>query len=175
MSSVEQNEIDKLLSKLQEAGPNAAAPAAAVAPAPADPTADVGGTMEAPGAAPAQPGLGGPAVAPDAGLAGDFDPPPLAPPQEAMAANASEFQRLLAIEVPLIVLLGQRRMNVGEVMRLAVGAIIEFNKSADEEMELLVNNKSVGQGTAVKVGENFGIKVTSIGPVRETIRKLGAA
>ena len=79
----------------------------------------------------------------------------------------------MAIEVPVIVLLGQRRMTVGEVMRLAVGAIVEFNKSAEEELELLVNNKAIGKGTAVKVGENFGIKIASINPVRETIRKLG--
>jgi hypothetical protein len=36
-----------------------------------------------------------------------------------------------------------------------------------------VNNKSIGKGQAVKVGENFGIKITSIGSVKDTIRKLG--
>ena len=68
-----------------------------------------------------------------------------------------------------------RRMNVGEVMHFAVGAIVEFSKSAEEELDLLANNKAIGKGYAVKVGENFGIKLTAIGPVKETIRKLGAA
>ena len=86
-----------------------------------------------------------------------------------------EIQRLMAIEVPIIVQLGVRRMNVGEVMHFAVGAIIEFSKSAEEELELLANNKDIGKGYAVKVGENFGIKLTHIGPVKETIRKLGIA
>ena len=40
-------------------------------------------------------------------------------------------------------------------------------------MELLVNNKPVGRGNTVKVGENFGIKITAIGPVKELIQKLG--
>jgi flagellar motor switch protein FliN/FliY len=60
-------------------------------------------------------------------------------------------------------------------MRLGVGAIIEFHKAADDELELLANNKIIGKGHAVKVGENFGIKLTSIGPIKETIRILGTA
>lgn len=90
-----------------------------------------------------------------------------------MAFSTPEFKRLLAIEVPVIVQLGSRRLTVGEVMRLAVGAIIEFNKSAEEELELLANNKPIGSGHAVKVGENFGIKISHIGTIKETIRKLG--
>jgi flagellar motor switch protein FliN/FliY len=65
-------------------------------------------------------------------------------------------------------------MSVGEVMRLSVGSIIEFHKSADETMELHANNEAIGKGHAVKVGENFGIKLTAIGSVKEVIRKLGA-
>jgi flagellar motor switch protein FliN/FliY len=95
------------------------------------------------------------------------------PSDELFRAPPSDVHRLLAIEVPVIVQLGMRRMTVGEVMRLAVGAIVEFHKPSDEELELLANNKPIGKGHAVKVGENFGIKITSVGPVKETIRKLG--
>ena len=42
-------------------------------------------------------------------------------------------------------------------------------------LDLLVNNKSIGRGAAVKVGENFGIKITGIGSVKEVIRTLGGA
>jgi flagellar motor switch protein FliN/FliY len=94
-------------------------------------------------------------------------------PEGAPASPGGEIHRLLAIEVPVIVRLGQRRMPVAEVMRLAVGAIVEFGKSADDELELLVNNKLIGMGNAVKVGENFGIKITKIGPIKDTIKKLG--
>ena len=102
-------------------------------------------------------------------------PAPIEAAEPAAVQYSPDVQRLLAIEVPVIVQLGVRRMNVGEVMRLAVGAIIEFSKSAEEELELLANNKSIGKGHAVKVGENFGIKLTGIGSVKETIRKLGGA
>lgn len=158
MSSLDQSAIDQLINQVQGTM-EAPLPDSAVAPDPAtpDPFASAG----------ASPGEL------ENGLAGDFDPPPVAAAHAQPVGNAPEFQRLLSIEVPVIVLLGQRRMTIGEVMRLAVGAIIEFNKAADEELELLVNNKPIGRGTAVKVGENFGIKVATIGSVREMIRKLG--
>ena len=94
-------------------------------------------------------------------------------PAAANLSETPEVHRLLEIEVPVIVQLGMRRLTVGEVMRLAVGAIVEFNKSAEEELDLLANNKVIGKGHAVKVGENFGIKISMIGSVKETIRKLG--
>jgi flagellar motor switch protein FliN/FliY len=98
---------------------------------------------------------------------------PVAESAPLMGQVPNELRRLLAIEVPVIVQLGARRLTIGEVMRFSVGAIIEFHKSADEELDLLVNNKTVGKGHAVKVGENFGIKISTISPVKETIRKLG--
>jgi len=96
-----------------------------------------------------------------------------APQAKPAMVFSPEIQRLLAIEVPIIVQLGVRRMTVGEVMRFSVGSIIEFHKASDEELDLLANNQSIGKGFAVKVGENFGIKLTSIGTVKEMIRKLG--
>jgi flagellar motor switch protein FliN/FliY len=98
-----------------------------------------------------------------------------APPQPPLVRTAlsPELQRLLDIEVPVIVQLGVRQMAVAEVTRFSVGAIIEFHKGAEEELELLANNKLIGKGMTVKVGENFGLKITTIGSVKETIRKLG--
>jgi flagellar motor switch protein FliN/FliY len=74
-----------------------------------------------------------------------------------------EMTPILDLEVPLIVQIASRTMAVREVVELEHGAIIEFPRSADEALEILVNNKPVGQGTAVKVGENFGVRISSIG------------
>ena len=58
-------------------------------------------------------------------------------------------------------------------MALAPGALLELNKPAEAELELLVNNKPIGMGTAVKVGENFGIRISSINSQREVVEALG--
>ena len=76
---------------------------------------------------------------------------------------ASDLKSILSLEVPVIVRLGERAMTLREVLTLVPGAIIEIPKPADDELDLLVNNQRVGVGTAVKVGENFGLRVTAMG------------
>jgi flagellar motor switch protein FliN/FliY len=84
----------------------------------------------------------------------------------------SDLKAILQLEVPVIVLLGQRPMPLSEVVGLVPGQIVELPKQADEELELLVNNKVVGVGKAVKVGENFGIRLTFVGDVASRVRAL---
>jgi flagellar motor switch protein FliN/FliY len=84
-----------------------------------------------------------------------------------------DLSRILRLHVPVIVKLAERKLNMSEVLRLGVGAIIEFSKASDEPLELMINNKPIGLGEAVKVGENFGLRITQIGDVKAVIRSMG--
>lgn len=86
---------------------------------------------------------------------------------------ADRVETILALDLPLIVEIGRRRMSVDDVVALGPGAILELNKSADDELEVLVNNKHIGKGNAVKVGENFGVRISQIGTARERIEAMG--
>lgn len=86
---------------------------------------------------------------------------------------ASDVTAIMSIEMPIIVLLGERSMKLSEVLTLAPGAIIEIPKRADDELTLQVNNKPVGSGFAVKVGENFGIRLSYIGDLKDRIEAMG--
>ena len=85
----------------------------------------------------------------------------------------TDLETLLKLKVPVIVQVGERHMEMDDVLALAPGAILELNKSAEAELELLVNNKAIGKGTAVKVGENFGIRISSIDSPREVVEAIG--
>ena len=95
---------------------------------------------------------------------------PKAPP--AQSSNDQELRRILRLQVPVIVKLAERKLLLSEVMRLGVGAIIEFVKSSEEPLELLINNKVIGTGEAVKVGENFGLRMKHIGEVKQVIASM---
>ena len=77
---------------------------------------------------------------------------------------------LLKVRVPLIVRLAERQMTLGQVLSLAPGSIVELPKEADEPLDILINNKHIGTGTAVKVRENFGIRVDVIGDGLERVQ-----
>ncbi len=88
-------------------------------------------------------------------------------------ADQAELARVLQIEVPVIVRLASRIMSVGEIMELSTGSIVEFEKSTDSPLDLMINNKCIGQGRAVKVVESFGLEVLKIASVQEKIEALG--
>jgi len=87
-------------------------------------------------------------------------------------AGASDLARILRLEVPVIVKLAERKILLAEVMRLGTGAIVEFFKRSDEPLELMINNKIIAVGETVKVGENFGLRITQIGDVKQLIQAL---
>ena len=85
-----------------------------------------------------------------------------------------DLSSILSLEVPLIVEVARRRMSMAEAVNLVHGAIIEFPQASDGELRVLVNNKAVGSGTAVKVGENFGVRISNVGDVATRVQALGA-
>lgn len=87
---------------------------------------------------------------------------------------ATEIQTILKLTVPVIVQVGERYLPMDDVLALGPGAILELTKPAESELELLVNNKIIGKGAAVKVGENFGIKITSIGTQTQRVQAMGS-
>jgi flagellar motor switch protein FliN/FliY len=84
----------------------------------------------------------------------------------------ADVEALLKLEVPVIVVLGRRTMTVRDVVALVPGAIVELPKNAEDDLELLVNNKPIGLGRAVKVGENFGIRLGFVGDLRKRLAAL---
>jgi len=90
-----------------------------------------------------------------------------------IAPMPADIDALKKLEVPVIVVLGRRQMAVKDVIALVTGAIVELPKNAEEDLELQVNNKVIGLGRAVKVGENFGIRLTFVGDLPGRIEALG--
>lgn len=106
------------------------------------------------------------------GAAEGESPPDAAdsPPEEELS---DEVRRILHLSVPVIVKLADKQLSLGDIIDLSPGSIVEFARSADTPLELQVNNKVIGRGTAVKVGEKFGLRIDEIRPVEDTIRSLG--
>ncbi len=96
-----------------------------------------------------------------------------APPKELDIPDVPEIQRILRLEVPIIVRLAEKMMKVSEILDMNPGMIIEFDKTVDEPLDLMINNKCIGEGQTVKVGENFGLKVTKIIPLGQIIQAMG--
>jgi flagellar motor switch/type III secretory pathway protein FliN len=69
---------------------------------------------------------------------------------------------LLRIQVPVVVTLASTRRPVSSVLELAPGTILQFSKPCDDPLTLAVGGCDVAVGDTVKVGEKFGLKITSM-------------
>jgi len=108
-----------------------------------------------------------------------FRIPPPKPPRRAVAETSSdrpkEVRRILALTVPVTVTLAERDMSIESILEITAGTIIEFDVSSDTELSLNVNNHTIGSGQAVKVGENFGLRIAAIVDVADRIDAMGGA
>ncbi len=92
-----------------------------------------------------------------------------------MTDDDKEFpnlQKLLDLELPVIAVLAEKQATLEEILNFAQGGIIVFNKHNSEPLDLLVNNRRIGSGKTIKVGEKFGLHVRQIGPPRETLEHI---
>lgn len=123
----------------------------------------------------AQSGLAG--IEPAHNTAGEGSDPRSSAPPEGFRPPESpphgDIRRILRLSVPLSVTLAKRYMPIETVLQITVGTIIEFNVPFDAELTLSVANSDIGKGQAVKIGENFGLRITQIGTVPDRIDALG--
>jgi flagellar motor switch protein FliN/FliY len=101
-------------------------------------------------------GLESPAVAT---AEGSPEPSPGVATENPLAGLPAHTQSLLRIGVPVAVTLAAQRKSVQEIIELGPGAIIKFDKTCDEPLELCVGGQPIATGEVVKVGDKFGLRV----------------
>ena len=65
------------------------------------------------------------------------------------------------LPIPVTVRIASKATRLQEILRLQPGSIIELPKRADEELDVMINSAVIAKGRAVKVGENFGVEITT--------------
>ena len=105
----------------------------------------------------------------------DLDETEAAPSASQNDEEPENLERILNMKVPIIVRIAKKNMKVGEVMKLNIGTVMQFDQDAYQYIDLMVNNEVIGLGQPVKIGENFGLKITQLGDITHTIKSLGLA
>ena len=90
-----------------------------------------------------------------------------------MEMDPKDLDRVLDVRIELAVELGRRRVRISEVLSLGPGSVIEFPKSADEPLDIMVNDQLVARGEAVVIGERYGVRITEVGSPNERLKSSG--
>ena len=93
-------------------------------------------------------------------------------PEQDSGSNVN-LDLILDFEVPISVRFGKREMTLGDILKLGNGALIELDKSADEPVELLVNQSLLAKGEVVVADGHYAIRITQVDSPANRIRSLG--
>lgn len=85
---------------------------------------------------------------------------------------AGRVARLVGLSIPISVVLADRELSVDAILEISVGTILEFDKKFDAELILNAAGQRIGAGYAVKVGENFGLRISRLDPIAQRVDAL---
>jgi flagellar motor switch protein FliN/FliY len=80
------------------------------------------------------------------------------------AQNTGTMDLLMDMELPVMLRFGSTRMLMRDLLKLTAGSIVEFNRSPENPVEILVNRRIVARGSAVVVDGNYGVRISEITP-----------
>jgi flagellar motor switch protein FliN len=80
---------------------------------------------------------------------------------------------LLDVELPISVLYGHSEMPLKDVLKLGAGSVIELDKSVNDPVTIIVNQKPVAKGEVVMVDGNYGVRILEVQSTADRIRSLG--
>jgi flagellar motor switch protein FliN/FliY len=89
------------------------------------------------------------------------------PGQPEAGRNTATMGLLMDMELPVVVRFGSTRMLLRDLLKLTGGSIVEFNRSRENPVEILVNRRIVARGSAIVVDGNYGVRITEIAADRE--------
>ncbi len=87
--------------------------------------------------------------------------------------NTRNIEMLLDVDLEIAVELDRKSMMVSELLKLGKGSIIEFQKSAGEPLDILVNGRKFAEGEVVVIDDKFGIRITQLISPKERLKTLG--
>lgn len=78
------------------------------------------------------------------------------------AKTATDLEQMFDVPVTVSAVLGATKLQIGDLLRLAPGAVLELDRRVGEAIDILVNDRLVARGEVVVVEDKLGVTMTEI-------------
>jgi flagellar motor switch protein FliN len=75
---------------------------------------------------------------------------------------AADLEAVFDVPVQVSAVLGRARMDVGDLLKLGPGAVLELDRKVGEAIDIYINNRLVARGEVVLVEDKLGVTMTEI-------------
>ena len=86
----------------------------------------------------------------------------LGPDDGETARGASDLEAVFDVPVQVSAVLGRTRMDIGDLLKLGPGAVLELDRKVGEAIDIYINNRLVARGEVVLVEEKLGVTMTEM-------------
>ena len=81
---------------------------------------------------------------------------------ETRSRGASDLEAVFDVPVQVSAVLGRAHMDVGELLNLGPGTVLELDRKVGEAIDIYVNNRLVARGEVVLVEDKLGVTMTEV-------------
>ncbi|MFN7065522.1 MAG: flagellar motor switch protein FliN [Aquificaceae bacterium] len=92
--------------------------------------------------------------------------------QEVELELPDKLKKFLDIPLQVEVVVGSTVINLGELLNLDVGSVIELEQSIETPADIKVNGKLIAKGEIVIVEDRFGVRIIDIVGKEERIKRV---
>ena len=83
-------------------------------------------------------------------------------PAGPVSHGAADLEAVFDVPVKVSAVLGRSKMEVGDLLKLSPGAVIELDRKVGEAIDIYVNDRLVARGEVVLVEDKLGVTMTEI-------------
>jgi flagellar motor switch protein FliN/FliY len=74
---------------------------------------------------------------------------------------------LMSVPIQITVELGKTRKKIKDIAELTLGNIVELDRQAGDQVDVIANGRLIARGDVVVVDDNYSVKITEIIKVRD--------
>ncbi len=86
--------------------------------------------------------------------------------------QATNLEAIMHVPLEISVELGRVRLPLHNIARMGKGMVIEMNKEANAEVQILANGSIFAKGEVVSTGDKLGVRITEIVPATARVSSL---
>jgi len=96
---------------------------------------------------------------------------PLGGEQRAEIISGNNLDLLMSVPIQITVELGKTRKKIKDIADLTLGNIIELDRQAGDQVDVIANGRLIAKGDVVVVDDNYSVKITEIIKVKEEMNQ----
>jgi flagellar motor switch protein FliN/FliY len=92
----------------------------------------------------------------------DLEAQPHGAGEDSGPKTANDLEAVFDVPVNVSAVLGRTKIDVGELMSMKPGTVLELDRRVGEAIDIYVNDRLVARGEVVLVEEKLGVTMTEI-------------